>query len=272
MAYINGRKILFSANVNISEGGGGSYEQGFADGRASVKHISFAVYVEWDYIDCCAFEGMTWREMVERKINPSFSISGNKVKYNGDYTIIDVTPDDIIVDNALYEVLPPPEYWRLYFEYDWEPLYRTPEAGIEPFVNSEYNTLGLYIDDDGYLRTPKDEYVYCGLLGDEDWFIDPDCGATNVNNDYGFYSCNDFIAEARKADCYADIDGYHSIQFASGMTWRELVDSKFADAISIYENEIYHDYGNWRGLILNGEDVKPDDVIVDGATYYCGGY
>jgi hypothetical protein len=258
----------------LGGGGGGSYEQGFADGKASVKHIIFSVYVDWEYIDYCAFEGMTWREWVEQKFSSVFIIDGSKVKYdNGwqEYIVAGVSADDIIVANGYYETMPPPEEWWLHYNDEIISLFRNPECGAEDFVNSEYNTLGFSIDDSGYLRTPTGEFVYRSIMGDEKRYVEAEYPAISVHSAGEFYYCNDFIPE-QWADgeiliYIVEQDRDVCFKFVSGMTWQEFAVSNFSDSIYITGDAVGHSCQYFDALYLNGVKVKPTDVIVSGIEY-----
>ena len=78
---------------------------------------------------------------------------------------------------------------------------------------------------------------------------------------------------------YDYTDGNYTV--APGTTWQQFIDSGEAPAcLSIVNGEVYHDYNN--GLsdcggtrVANTADkkyVKPDDAIIDGATYGCNDY
>lgn len=260
----------YSQGYTIGESLGreSGYNEGYTEGKASVKHIQFCLYHDWDYIDCCAFEGMTWREWVERKFNASFIVEGNKVKYDNGYqlyTVAEVSPDDVIVNQGHYETLPPPENWYLRYNGNDLTLYRYPEHYVESFLESEYNTIGLYMDDDGYVRMPTGEYVYFIYSGDEKQCVEGAMDPLGVDSYSDFYWYYEFIA-AQYAGCRADIDG-KTFKFVEGMTWQEFANSVFSDAIWTYGDEIEHAYGNWNAMYLDDVKVKPTDVLVDGAYY-----
>lgn len=250
------------------------YDLGFKEGKASVKHIWFSLYHEWEYFEFCAFEGMTWRELVEQKFSYSFIIDGNKVKFDDGwqkYTVAGVSADDIIVANGFYKTMPPPEEWWLHYNDEIISLFRNPEEGVEVFVNSEYNTIGATIDDNGYLRMPTGEFVYRSIMGDEKRYVEGEYPAISELSGGEFYYHNDFIIE-RWADGYLNINivqyGYPiAFRFVSGMTWREFAVSNFSDGIAIYGDTVGHSWGAYDALYLDGVKVKPDDVLVDGVTY-----
>lgn len=250
------------------------YDLGFKEGKASVKHIRFSLYHEWEHIDFCAFEGMTWRELVEQKFSYSFIIDGNKVKYGDGWLtpiVAGVSADDIIVANGYYETMPPPETWYLIYNGENLSLFRNPEYGAENFVKSEYNTIGATIDDSGYLRMPTGEFVYRSTMGDEKRYVEGGYPAISVNSAGEFYYCTDFIAE-QWADGRFEIDivqyGYSvAFKFVSGMTWQEFAVSNFSNSIYINGDTVGHSYGAYDALYLDGVKVKPTDVIVSGVEY-----
>lgn len=253
-------------NAGNAGGGGGSYEQGFEDGKASVKHIKFWVEDE----EFCALSGMTWRDFVDSDLFPDiFSIIDGKV-YVWDSKYIDVGLDEVIVNRGYYYTLYPPRPFTLSYGGKAYTLYRDMNDGdfydVWEFVNSSHNTLGLYVDDDGCLRTPTGEFVYYETIGDSRNYISND---TKINTEsYSFSEYDYFIAE-RDCDCKFFVLGYATLYYPSGMTWQEYVDSRFNDTISIYNDEIVHDYELWNdALMLNGVKVLPTDVIVNGATYW----
>lgn len=82
---------------------------------------------------------------------------------------------------------------------------------------------------------------------------------------------------AKEGSGYAD--GSYTI--AAGTTWQQFIDSGNAPAcLSITNGEVWHDMNNGLTdcggtLIANISDnkrVKPNDVIIDGATYACSDY
>lgn len=250
------------------------YDKGFEDGKASVKHIQFFIYHEWDYIDCCAFAGMTWREWVNKRFDPSFSIEGGKVKYNDGYqlyTVADVSPDDVIVVHGYYETLPPPEEWSLYYNGKTVTLYREPETGVRNFVDGEHNTLGFTIDDDGYLRTPTGEFVYRWQQGDEKYYIEPYATPMNTDSYDEFYYYTEFVAEpwtdGRVSIHIADYDWDLEFRFIQGMTWQELAASNFSDSLYASESTVTHGYGYFDALYLDGVKVKGTDIVRDDVSY-----
>ena len=140
-----------------SEGGGGSYEQGFADGKASVEAISFYV----DYRRFVALKGMTWREYAGSIYDATeeFTIdlfNGNDVINFCGTAYVDASPDDEIVPNGDYRLL------EDLYVIDGDNTLRAMRnyyESAESFINSERNTIGLWIDSSGYIRTATNRYL-----------------------------------------------------------------------------------------------------------------
>lgn len=268
------KEQIAEACEKIAENQRKVYDKGVKDGKASVKHIQFSVYHEWDYIDYCAFEGMTWREWVNAKFAPGFTIDGDKVKYNDGYqlyTVADVDADDLIVSGGMYETLPPPEEWYLWYNNKNVTLYREPETGVRNFVDGEHNTLGFTIDGDGYLRTPTGEFVYRWQQGDDKYYIYADEIPINVDSYDNFYYYTEFVAE-RWADNIVSIElfsyGWNlEFKFVQGMTWQELAASNFSDSLYASEDAVTHGYGYFDALYLDGVKVKGTDVVRSDVSY-----
>lgn len=243
------------------------YDLGFKEGKASVKLIKFMVSnADRDY---CAITGMTWREYVDSDVNNGdFKVENGVVYFVDEYTL-DVGLDDEIIENGYYELNAAPDPFTLRYGEKTYTLYRQMnEVGVydvPTFVNSSHNTLGLYLDDEGCLRTPTGEWVYYVEYGDSMDYISE---WTKINTDsYSFSSYDYFIAE-RDCDCEFSVLGYTTLYCPLGMTWQDFVNSKFNDSVSIIDDEIVQDYEFWSGaLTLNGVKVLPSDVIVNGATY-----
>lgn len=239
------------------------YDLGFKEGKASVKHIYFSILYKDGYF--CAFLGMTWREYVTSSLNRGeFSIKGNVVFYNDE--LLDTEIDDEIVEDGIYIPL---YSFTVYDGRNTYTLYKGEEWGILDFINSNQNTIGLYIDEVGEVRTPEGKYLYLATYGDAGYPI--------VDNSYGWFNSSyhdefvyggEFITE-RKANCYfvISLDWERDCYCHLGMTWEEYADSAFSDAIKAEGGEVYHEYGYFSGLTLNGVKVLPTDVIVNGATY-----
>ena len=268
------KEQIAEACERIAENQRKVYDKGFEDGKASVNHIQFYIYHEWEYINCCAFAGMTWREWVNKRFDPSFSIEGGEVKYNDGYqlyTVADVSPDDVIVAYGYYETLPPPEEWNLWYNNKNVTLYREPETGVRNFVDGEHNTLGFTIDGDGYLRTPTGEFVYRWQQGDEKYFIDPYAAPMNVDSYDNFYYYTEFVAERWAGDLVTiNLVSYGwnwEFKFVQGMTWQELAVSNFSDSLYASESTVAHGYGYFDELYLDGVKVKGTDVVRSDVIY-----
>lgn len=74
-------------------------------------------------------------------------------------------------------------------------------------------------------------------------------------------------------------DGNYTV--AAGTTWQQFIDSGNAPAcLSIYNGRVFHDMdvsimdcgGTFIANISDNKRVKPNDVIIDGATYACSDY
>lgn len=263
------KEQIAKACERIAENQRKVYDKGVEDGKASVKHIKFTIETGWEYFQGCAFKGMTWREYVDSNFNSAgeLYIENNSVFIWSDK--IDAKPDDVIVPDGYYVTLPPPEDWKLIYNRRYQ-LQRTPGASALDFVNSEYNTLELFIDSEGYLRTPTGEYVYPATNGDEDYYVNPEYDATWQEGESFEYNDN-FIAEEKFADSYVTIEGV-DYRISHGMTWQEFIDSNFSDAMKydLDSGEIYHAYGSWSGVYLDGEKVKITDELVSDAYYDVG--
>ena len=78
---------------------------------------------------------------------------------------------------------------------------------------------------------------------------------------------------------YNYTDGNYTV--AAGTTWQQFIDSGNAPAcLSIYNGHVFHDMdasimdcgGTCIANISDNKRVKPNDVIIDGATYACSDY
>ena len=133
------------------------YDKGYADGRASVKHICFYVYHYNELIaELCAFEGMTWRDWIASDMNPGNFVIRDELIRNGDY-YVDAKPDDVIVEKGIYNVslydLSDPDIATINF-CEGVALITIP-AGMTwaEFIGSEYDeTGGLFYIEDGIVK------------------------------------------------------------------------------------------------------------------------
>ena len=165
------------------------YEKGFADGKASVTINFYA-----DYSIFVAIYGMTWREYINSPFNDeygSFSIEGDRIIYCNGVGYIDASPDDKIVPDGYYTI------FEDFYVRDGDNLYclkRVDGSGVATFVSSEYNTIGLWIDSDGYLRTATNRYVYAAIIDGNGNFIPDPYGGRIRDGEYYFMTYEHFIA------------------------------------------------------------------------------
>lgn len=141
------------------------YDKGFAEGRASVKHITFSVEGQ----GYCALSGMTLREWASSDMSyGEFRLEGDALYHYNNLVACNVD-DEIIDQNYYWEVY---TFYLFYNSQNYS-LYHYDSMSWYGWVDSEYNTIGLYFDDDGYLRTPTGEYIY---IDDAytDWIVDRD--------------------------------------------------------------------------------------------------
>lgn len=148
--------------------GGGSYDQGFADGKASVKHIVFYILPQYssDCVVFCTIEGMTWRDVVSEGYHTDICLNDNdEVTFGGLY--VDAKPDDIIVSKGVYKTS------HRSYNTDTEGMVQVdihegmylltvPQGTTwEEFIGSEYDeTGGLFYIENGMVKN----YMYGGAV------------------------------------------------------------------------------------------------------------
>lgn len=229
------------------------YALGYADGKASVKHITFIVqYESWG--EYCAFEGMTWRDFVNSDMSSElFAIKNEKVfyvPYPGDEYWLGCEADDEIVDKGMYL-----------------PLANILWGDDEFFAHDGFN-LGLcveiynegkyYVDDNGNIRATDGRMLIAG----EGWgemftvkagdYVDMS-GAIS----YRLSSDSDVIV--------FNIDGKECVA-KRGYTWEEYANSDYSQYSYTVEGDVV--LGSFGGCIqLSGVNVNPTDVIIEGANY-----
>lgn len=159
------KEQIAEACERIAENQRRVYDKGVKDGKASVRLSVFYCSDFWDGGEPYVFRhGMTWREFVDSKcnFNGSFNIENEHPHFNGGL-ILDVKTDDVIVDDGMYfaasgraALLYNGTEIQIQFVYDtlWG-----------DWLESELNDIGLYADDEGYVRMPTGEYILC----DDDW-------------------------------------------------------------------------------------------------------
>ena len=229
------------------------YDKGFADGRASVKHISFTVYVDWENLSFCAFEGMTWREYVASNMgNGNFVIKNDKAYYKSwQDKWLGCAADDKIVDLGYYIPI------ENILEFYGHEFYAENGSQVKAAVESEYNRSNYYIDSNGYARTTDGRWLmhaesYYGWCATK--------GTDNIDN--GYYSYN--LSADTDLIIYVMYGSYYLAK--KGSTWAEYCDS-------IYSYNSFHVNGDKittsaeEVMTLNGVSVKPTDAIIEGANY-----
>lgn len=222
------------------------YDLGFEKGKASVKHITFCVNGE----SFCAVSGMTWREYVASGMGWNFTIKNDQIYFWGNP--LGYSADDEIVDEGYYETLAMFSFSYNSQSYD---LYCYEEQPWEYWVDSEFNTIGLYFDNNNYLRTPTGEYVFANT-GDDSYTLQVDKWSGIEWSEY-----------KAKAVSMCNIV-YETIAFDAGMTWEDYVNSSYNAGVYIDGDFVHHYAGDTdKAYYYNGVQVKPTDLMIDGATY-----
>lgn len=229
------------------------YDKGYENGRKSTKHITFTIYTDYGE-PYCATLGMTWREWKDAGLDfGSCSIKGDKVYYyNG--VIRYVTPDSVIVEDGIYEVL---MVFNFIQDGQTHTLYNSPTNYVWDWVVSEFNTLGFRFDDEGYLVTAAG----VGIYEMTDW------GEPIRVTDGSYFQGYDWVA-LDLGTCY--VSDFDTINFEKGMTWADYHGSTYwsgSTYITSDDDTIVHYYNETKRLYYNGVKVKATDEMIDGAQY-----
>ena len=247
--------LLHLLAEKLKGGGGGSYEQGFEDGKASVKHITFNLYTDYGE-PFCATSGMTWREWIDAGLDfGSCPIKGEEVYYyNG--VIRYATPDAVIVEDGIYEVL---MTFNFIQNSQTHRLYYSPYNYVWDWVASDFNNLGFRFDDEGCLVTEVGEEIYELTEWGEPIRVSQD----SYFNGYDWVVLN-------LGSCY--VSDFDNLNFEEGMTWADYHNSSYWGGSTFIDEDgaIVHYYDESKRLHYNGVKVKSGDVMIDGATYELG--
>ena len=255
MSEMNGQIIAKCAQIAKNQRA--IYDKGVSDGKASVKIITFYIVTDWEEA-FNALSTMTWREFVNSPFNTwdSLRIEDGKIRY-GDYYYVDVELDDIIVEFGIYQAT---FAFSLSYNGKTYTLFCYQYQEWSSWVESDFNTMGLYFDENDALRMPTGEYIYAVAEG-----------SFNVNK----WNTIEWGAYKAITLCSCDI-GFGTVTFESGMTWNDFVNSSYSNGTGVYvrwneesyEDELHH----WGGsesqyFYYNGNRVTIYDLMIDGATY-----
>lgn len=227
------------------------YDKGFADGKASVKHITFTILSEGEaeYPTFCAFAGMTWREYVTTDMcTRAFNIINDKICYYGDW--LGCNADDEIVDEGFYTPFKN-------ILYGTDEFYISRSDNFEDMVE-KYNKDKYYVDDLGYIRA-KDGRMLTWAEG---------VGACQgvLTDNYYDEMLSYWLSPDTDVIIFT-LDYYSDAVAKRGCTWAEYCEN------IAYSNGTFYVNGDsvtnqWGEIIqLDGVNVLPSDVIVEGATY-----
>lgn len=229
------------------------YDKGFADGKASVKHVTFYMESQWETYSRCAMSDMTWREYVDSDMNNGeFSIKDRKVYYSDDQWV-STYEDDVIIDNAYYFLLNDILYTN-------DELYCSMNLSLEENIR-QYNSDKYFIDDNNYIVSTDGRVLMWAELS-YGWRV--------ANSSH--YVDTSFISYTLSDDKIEDLIFYHlydSVYVAKrGMTWGEYCSSSYSNSwYHLDGDRITSDWGEY--LYYNDELVKPTDIIIDGGRYSC---
>lgn len=228
--------------LTIAENQKKVYELGYEKGKASVKLIAFYV-TEYTFV---ALKGMTWSELVASDVYEGrFNISNGEICFESGS--LGYSVDDEIVEKGCYE--PVAIATLLYNSQHLGLKFRYGTAWGE-WVGSDFNTLGLYFDND-VLRTPTGEIVF----NEEGNAVS---SSSFMYENYGYEAKN--LGSA--------ITPFEAITFDNGMTWEDYVNSSYNVGCYIDGDFVRHWGGDSdKAFYYNGIQVKPTDELIDGATY-----
>lgn len=236
------------------------FDKGYAEGRASVKHITFSIYLPSRYDPnneisyFCAFADMTWREYVASDMsNGMFVIKDEKALYKpskwSEY-YLGCDADDEIIDkmeyNALYNII----------SHTKEPFYVFSSYSMGENL-SLYNQDRYYIDDRGFIRATDGRLLLAAEGFGGYWIV-----KATEHPDMEMYSYN----LTPDTDLIIFHLGYHDTAVKRGFTWAEFCGSDYAN----YHYYVSGDTITTEGgeiVQLNGVNVKPSDVIIENADY-----
>lgn len=231
------------------------YQLGYEKGRASVKHIKFTVVSSAEILDFCAFLGMTWRELVASDMaNDYFVIKNEKVfytPYTRDSYWLGCGADDEIVADGVYYALKNLFYGKDEFYVDDDCRYFS--DAIE-----KYNKEKYYVDKNGYVRAKDDRMVIaCEGIG-ACWGVKATEDIDNLGGvSYGLSPDADVIM--------FNLD-YSNAVAKRGGTWAEYCDSIYSNGTWFVDGDSVMGWSS-ELIQLNGVNVKPTDVIIEGANY-----
>ena len=239
-----------AACTEIAANQKGIYQLGYEDGKKSVKHITFTVLSEGEaeYPTFCAYAGMTWREYVTTDMcTEAFSIINDKIYYYDDW--LGCSADEMIVDEGLYTPIRD-------ILYGADEFYVSVGGTFGDMVE-EYNKDKYYVDDFDYIRD-KDGRM---LIWSE--------GVGTCHGALSHYYYDEMLSYYLSPDTDVitfTLEYYSNTVAKRGSTWAEWCDS-------LYSNGSYYVNGDsvmgWQGELiqLDGVNVKPTDVITEGAAY-----
>ena len=230
------------------------YDLGYKQGRASVKHITFSISLEWDTVFFCAVSGMTWRTFLESPLSEndyySFYIEDDLIYF--DWKVINARLDDEIIDNG---------YYFCYYTIGsgTEMFYIDSYSSFAESYNSDLNRGRFYIDNNDYVRTTSGKM----LLYSE-----------GVNTPYPVESHLSYYSECSwwwtpDTDVIVfTVSSSYTCTAKRGYTWREFCNNAdYSNCWYVVNGDIItHE---WEGVTmqLDGVNVKPDDVIIEGTNY-----
>jgi hypothetical protein len=221
------------------------YDAGFEEGKASGKLIKFYVGgYTW-----VALLGMTWREYVECNIDERFYINNEIIHYESES--LGYSADDKIVENGIYESI---YTFMLKYNSDIFNLNHYSLQSWTSWVESDFNTIGLYFNDEGILKTPTGETVFTSY--DLAGFRFPISISMDIEwKEYEALSLG-----------YCDLS-FETTYFDLGMTWEEYANSIYNNGVYI-DGEAVNHYADGGGkYYYNGVQVKPTDKMIEGAYY-----
>ena len=229
------------------------YDKGYADGKKSAKHITFTIYTDYgEYF--CAIAGMTWREWIDAGLDYGLcSINGEDIYYNNG-VVRYVTPDSVIVEDGIYEVL---MVFNFIQDGQTHRLFYSPTNYVWDWVASDLNTLGFRFDDNGELVTATGEAIYEMMSWGEPIRI----------TEEAYFQGNDWVVLNLGTCSISDFD---TLKFEKGMTWADYHGSTYwsgSTYITSDDDTIVHYYNETKRLYYNGVKVKATDEMIDGAQY-----
>ena len=227
------------------------YDKGFADGKASVKHITFTIENEWEMLNFCAFDNMTWREFVASDMNDGyFSIANDKIYHWGEW--LGFYADDKIVDKGIYYPLT-------------DILYGDNEFLVANGLNfgkcvEDYNKDNYIVDDGKYIKTLDGRMLVCGEFINDVWPVEATSYPDTSFLSYYLTPDSDLILFFNDSNVRVT---------KRGNTWRDHANSIYSQYSYTIDGDRVIDA--WGCIIqLDGKNVNPSDVIVEGENYTFG--